>query len=425
MLAGDGRSGVPGACGIDGYLQPFDIGTNILAVVPGTDLADAYIMVGAHYDSVGPDRCRAIGSRDDTICNGATDNAAGAVAAIEVARAITGGDAPRRTLVVALWDAEEDTLAGSRHYISSPAAPLTDTVAYVNFDIHGARLTPSTVAWRAVQGAETGGAPLVNATSAAIAGSDLHYLSFGIAAVQARSDHASSCASASRPCHSETGTNGCYHTVDDELAVVDFDKLAEQIAVAQRLVADLVDTDTPPVRTSARPQPTFEEIEQMLDLFEVIESDVALSRPGRRSAWPRCEPVSQQSPRGPDAFDPSALSDTLRRGFLLEAYVSDLHCAPICVTPTHRSTTRTVGAASSAGIESEVVEVVGEGATDPAVASPEVLGSIHVLPLSILSIGVEIVLQRGGRGPNGAWSDRSIRWRASGRAQRVRRRPVG
>ena len=41
------------ATGVDAYKQPFDLGTNLIGVIPGTDLADEYVMIGAHYDHVG------------------------------------------------------------------------------------------------------------------------------------------------------------------------------------------------------------------------------------------------------------------------------------------------------------------------------------------------------------------------------------
>ena len=61
------------------FRQVFDGGTNLIGIIPGTDLADEYVMVGAHYDGLGTS-CRDHGPAD-TICNGATDNATGVTAA--------------------------------------------------------------------------------------------------------------------------------------------------------------------------------------------------------------------------------------------------------------------------------------------------------------------------------------------------------
>jgi len=41
------------ASGDDAYLQAFDRGTNVLGVIPGGELADQYVIVGAHYGHFG------------------------------------------------------------------------------------------------------------------------------------------------------------------------------------------------------------------------------------------------------------------------------------------------------------------------------------------------------------------------------------
>ena len=117
-------------------------GTNVVAVIPGTDLANKYVVVGAHYDHLGSS-CQ-FKSSGDQICNGATDNAAGVASVLAIGRAIAAQPTkPRRSVVLALWDSEEDGLLGSRYYADHPLVPLADTVAYVNFDIQGSNVSPS------------------------------------------------------------------------------------------------------------------------------------------------------------------------------------------------------------------------------------------------------------------------------------------
>ena len=70
----------PAGTGDAAYTQPFSGGRNVVAVIPGTDLADQYVIVGAHYDGLGTSCQRSIPS--DQICNGATDNATGVTAAL-------------------------------------------------------------------------------------------------------------------------------------------------------------------------------------------------------------------------------------------------------------------------------------------------------------------------------------------------------
>ncbi|MCA1619080.1 MAG: M20/M25/M40 family metallo-hydrolase [Acidobacteria bacterium] len=78
---------------------------NTVAEIPGTDLKDEVIMLGAHLDSWHGG-------------TGATDNAAGVAVAMEAVRIIkTLGLQPRRTIRVALWSGEEQGLLGSRAYV--------------------------------------------------------------------------------------------------------------------------------------------------------------------------------------------------------------------------------------------------------------------------------------------------------------------
>ena len=80
-------------------------GFNIIGEIPGTDLRDQVVMLGAHFDST-------------HAATGATDNASGSAAVMEALRILQAvGAAPRRTIRVALWGAEEQGLLGSRAYV--------------------------------------------------------------------------------------------------------------------------------------------------------------------------------------------------------------------------------------------------------------------------------------------------------------------
>ncbi len=80
---------------------------NVIAEIPGTDLADEVVMLGGHYDSWHGG-------------TGATDDATGCVAAIEALRILKALDLkPRRTIRVALWDGEEQGLNGSQAYVKA------------------------------------------------------------------------------------------------------------------------------------------------------------------------------------------------------------------------------------------------------------------------------------------------------------------
>ena len=105
---------------------------NVLALVPGTDprLREQYVLLGAHYDHVGVDGSR---GGQDSIFNGARDNAIGTAALLQTARALAANP-PMRSVIFAAWTAEEKGLLGSEAYAKSPLIPLASTVFNLNMD---------------------------------------------------------------------------------------------------------------------------------------------------------------------------------------------------------------------------------------------------------------------------------------------------
>jgi hypothetical protein len=84
---------------------PAEQGFNVIAEIPGTDLKDEVVMIGAHLDSWHSG-------------TGTTDNACGSAVMMEAMRILKAlGQQPRRTIRVALWGGEEQGLLGSRSYV--------------------------------------------------------------------------------------------------------------------------------------------------------------------------------------------------------------------------------------------------------------------------------------------------------------------
>ena len=78
---------------------------NVIGEIPGTDLKNEIVMIGAHLDSWHESP-------------GAADNASGCAVALEAARILKAiGVQPRRTIRVALWSGEEQGLHGSTQYV--------------------------------------------------------------------------------------------------------------------------------------------------------------------------------------------------------------------------------------------------------------------------------------------------------------------
>lgn len=289
--------------------HPFAQGVNLLAMLPGTDLADEYVILGAHYDHLGHD-CAGVTAADD-ICNGATDNAASVAEVLEIGRRLARTPV-RRSIVLALWDAEEDGQLGSRAYVAAPAVPLDATTVYLNWDDQGSNLLPSLRDLTIVVGAETGGPNLVAATTAAIAASELAPVTFSLLFGQGRSDHAIFAGAGVPTAFSTDATSGCYHTVADDLSAVDLAKLGREIDQGEGLARRLADTDAPPNFTPGTPAATFDDATSLLDLIHRAQVDIGLfpeaSQADVRSYITDLEAIVAA---GRDAFDDDAVNRML------------------------------------------------------------------------------------------------------------------
>lgn len=145
------KAGLKPAAEGEDFLQPFENGyQNLLGLVPGSDpdLAGEVIIVSGHFDHVG------LGNRGNSfgpygqIHNGADDNASGTAAVLAVARAIASLDtAPRRSVLFALWDAEENGLLGSKHWLENPTLDVQSIRLMINCDMVGRLRNNSLVAY--------------------------------------------------------------------------------------------------------------------------------------------------------------------------------------------------------------------------------------------------------------------------------------
>lgn len=100
---------------------------NVIARLKGSTYPDEWIIRGNHHDAW---------------VNGADDPISGMVAEMEEARAIgelaKTGWRPKRTIIYAAWDAEEQGLIGSTEWVEDNAEELRQkAVAYINTDSNG------------------------------------------------------------------------------------------------------------------------------------------------------------------------------------------------------------------------------------------------------------------------------------------------
>ena len=97
---------------------------NVIADIPGTDLKDEIVMIGAHLDSWHSG-------------TGAADNADGASVAIEAMRILNAiGVKPRRTIRMAVWNGEEEGLLGSQAYVNKYLAGDSNKAAREKFYVY-------------------------------------------------------------------------------------------------------------------------------------------------------------------------------------------------------------------------------------------------------------------------------------------------
>ena len=111
---------------------------NIVGVLEGTDaqLKNEFIVIGAHYDHIGT-RSPING---DTIANGANDNAAGTTTVLELARYFGNAKTNKRSLVFALFSAEEKGLLGSKHLAKKLKEQQFKLYSMLNFEMVGVPL---------------------------------------------------------------------------------------------------------------------------------------------------------------------------------------------------------------------------------------------------------------------------------------------
>ena len=109
---------------------------NLIARLAGSEPQAGAVLLIAHWDHLGyGSRCRAVG--DDTICNGAADNASGLAMMLEIARTLSAGPRLRRDVYFLATGGEEDGLKGASAFVADPPVPLEKFVAAFNLDTEG------------------------------------------------------------------------------------------------------------------------------------------------------------------------------------------------------------------------------------------------------------------------------------------------
>lgn len=97
---------------------------DVIGRIPGTEYPDAWVIAGNHRDAW---------------VYGAVDPNSGTAAMLEAARGVGAllkrGWKPKRTIIFASWDAEEEGLIGSTEWAEAHESELAHAVAYFNMDV--------------------------------------------------------------------------------------------------------------------------------------------------------------------------------------------------------------------------------------------------------------------------------------------------
>ena len=219
---------------------------NVVGYIEGTDpkLKEEYILLSAHYDHVGVGKQGGQAyTPEDSIFNGARDNAFGTVALLAAAESFTKSPPKRSVLIVSLT-AEEVGLLGSKYYVAHPLLPLNKCIFNINSD--GAGYNDTTIV--SVMGLDrTGARPEMEKAAKA----------FGLGVFadpspeQGLFDRSDNVSFAKEGIPAPTFTPGFkefngdimknYHQVSDNPETVDFDyllKFSQAFIYASRLIAD-------------------------------------------------------------------------------------------------------------------------------------------------------------------------------------------
>ena len=112
---------------------------NVVGFVEGNDplLKQQFIIIGAHYDHIGILE----EENGDSVANGANDNASGTTTVLELARYFGAARNNRRSIIFALFSAEEKGLIGSKHLARKLKEQELNLYAMLNFEMVGVPLS--------------------------------------------------------------------------------------------------------------------------------------------------------------------------------------------------------------------------------------------------------------------------------------------
>lgn len=215
---------------------------NMIGVLPGKSKPDEYVIFSAHYDHIGI--IAPVGQ--DSIANGADDDASGVSAVISLAKYYKERNDNERTLLFVAFTAEEIGMIGSR-YFSQQLNP-DQVVAMINIEMIGkdSRFGQNALY---VTGFEHSNLAKIMQENVKNTEFTFHPDPYPTQNLFYRSDNAT-LAAAGVPAHSfstvQIENDEYYHTVKDEVETLDIDNIVSSIkAIAKGAESIVSGKDTP------------------------------------------------------------------------------------------------------------------------------------------------------------------------------------
>lgn len=104
---------------------------NVVAILPGKESNTEYIIYTSHWDHFGIGRT----VNNDSIFNGAVDNASGTACLLAIAETFKQVRQQKRSIIFLATTAEEQGSLGAAYYVENPIYPLNKTAANINIDM--------------------------------------------------------------------------------------------------------------------------------------------------------------------------------------------------------------------------------------------------------------------------------------------------
>ncbi len=219
------------------YMNKDNRGTNVIGLIEGSDpvLKNEYIVIGAHYDHIGT----RFNDNDTIVYNGADDNASGVATILEVARLIAANKTQfKRSVLVIAFDAEEQGLLGSTHFLEHCPVDSKQIKYMMSIDMVGALNKGGRVEFNGANSMQ-GGKDYVTKVDK-VEGLPLKYIS-GTRFWYSRTDTRPFYNGGIASMYVSTGLKSPYHKPQDDANIIDYNgmqKVAEQVYNTTLLVAN-------------------------------------------------------------------------------------------------------------------------------------------------------------------------------------------